>query len=344
MHDQFSFASQTGFETVTKRFCRIDTDPEERDELPERPAHRAGCAVIGCGAVGIEAARALSDSALFPSLLLIDPDPVRADALSGELSRALPFRTATDTTPGDYDALVGRSVVVLALDSYGDTGESRLETAARNLRLLRPILREVRCYAEGAVLIVATPPVDLMTYAVRAFTDFPPSRVIGTGTLADTLRLRYLLGNALSLPPKELDALVIGAHQTAPIVPHSTLTLKNGGSPRPLSVERALLDECIEEITHASHLDFSSSHVVSPPAEAVRRIASAVARDSHEILPVSLTLSGECGLTDVALSLPASIGREGIREILPPPLGDSESERLRRSAETLGGLLDALLP
>ena len=350
------FEDRTGFRQVTAR-NRMETGaeaPQKSISTMEKPigVHRPRirtvsrkCAVIGCGFVGATTAFSLMQSELFSSMVLIDIDFRKAEGEAADLSHGLPFHAPMEIYAGDYDDLVDASLIIITAGVGQKPGETRLDLLENNTRIFRSILKEITKYNSDAILLVVTNPVDLLTYKTIEFSGFPPHRVIGSGTVLDTARLKYLVGRELGVDFRNVHTFIIGEHGDSELPVWSSANISGvdldhycgscvdgPGSAR--------LHELFDNVrTSAYHIIEAKGATYYAIAESVRRIAEAIVRDEDTILPVSTLLTGEYGLYDICLSLPSVVGTNGIHQVLEIPLDASEMKLLRRSAETLREML-----
>ena len=250
---------------------------------------------------------------------------------------------------GDYDDLMDCSILVITAGAGQKPGETRLDLVKKNVGIFKSIIPEIakRNY-EGILLIVANP-VDILTYAAVKLSGFPENRVFGSGTVLDTARLKYLLGEHLSIDNRSVHAFIIGEHGDSEIAAWSSANV----SGIPLNDFCELRghiehDESMSRI--AENVKNSAYEIIEKKkatyygiAMSVRRICEAIIRDEKSILPVSSMQHGEYGIHDVSLSVPAIVGRGGVERVVPIELSPEEKEALQASADTLKRVIaDAL--
>jgi len=305
-------------------------------------------AVVGVGAVGASFAFALMQSGLARELVLIDRNPDLAEGHVMDLDHGLPFTPPLLISSGGLADCEGSDIVVITAGVPQRPGERRLDLAQRNAALLREIVPQVAEQAPRAVLLVVTNPLDVMTYVALKLSGFPRERVLGSGTVLDSSRLRFLLSRHCGVDVRNIHAYIIGEHGDSEVPVWSGATI--GGI--------RLMDYCpfCERTCEPWEREAIFSQVVSAAYEiidrkgatyyaialALVRICAALLRDEHSILTVSTLIEGHYGVRDVCLSLPTVVGAEGAGQVLAPRLEEGEEEGLRRSAQVLREVIDGL--
>ena len=170
------------------------------------------CAVIGCGAVGATTAYTLLGSGLFSELVLLDIDQKKAEGEAMDIAHGVPFVRPVNVYAGDYPDLADAGLVIITAGAAQSPGETRIDLVRKNVKIFRSIVPQiVRCNRDAILLVVANP-VDILTYVTLKLSGFPASRVIGSGTVLDTARFKYLLGEHLEVDPRNIHAFIIGEH------------------------------------------------------------------------------------------------------------------------------------
>ena len=306
------------------------------------------CGIIGVGNVGATTAFSLMKSGLFSEMVLIDINRERAAGEAADLNHGLPFLAPMEIYAGDYRDLRDAGLVIITAGAAQKPGETRLDLVRANARVFRTVTREICKYNTECIILVVTNPVDVLTEVTRRLSGFPAARVIGSGTVLDTARLKYLLGKRLGVDSRNVHAFIIGEHGDSELPVFSSANIsgidlnsfqKNGVDP----LTADTLHELFVEVRDAAYgIIASKGATYYAIAEAVRRIVTAIVRDEQAILPVSVSPSGHYGLRDVSVSLPAVVGQSGIVRVLETPLSDEELRLLHASAkkikEALAGL------
>lgn len=297
--------------------------------------------IIGVGLVGSATAFALMDAGVVSEICLVDKNPDRAEGQVMDLIHGSAFVKPLKIDAGDISSCEGADVIIITAGRNQKPGETRIDLSHDNAAVVRDIMSGVDRYAPGeAVIIVVTNPVDVLTYAATRFSSRPPSRILGSGTVLDSSRFRYMLSRHCGIDPRSVHAYIIGEHGDTEVASWSLTNVAGAGFDRFCS---ACPNRCegVEREEIAERVRDSAYHVIEKKgatywavALALRRIVEAVLRDENSILTVSGLLSGQYGLRDVCLSLPAIVGRSGAR-VLELPLVDGETEALRRSAQAL---------
>ena len=306
------------------------------------------CAVIGCGNVGATTAFSLMKSGLFSEIVLIDVNRERAWGEAEDLNHAMPFLSPARIFAGDYRDLSDAGLIVLAAGAAQKPGETRIDLVRKNTSIFALILEEVCRYNKDAILLVITNPVDILTEVTRRLSGFPAARVIGSGTVLDTARLKYGLGARLGVDLRQVHAFIIGEHGDSELPVYSSANISGidlahfCGSGCDACDEEELEKSFTEVRDAAYRIIAAKGATYYAIAEAVLRIVTAIVRDESAILPVSVSLSGEYGFRDLCLSVPAVIGREGVKKVLEIPLSDQEQARLSASATQMHKVLETL--
>jgi len=305
-------------------------------------------AMIGCGFVGSSSAFSLMHSGIFSELVLIDSNHARAEGEAMDLSHGLPFARPMKIYAGSYDDISDCALIIITAGAGQKPGETRLDLVHKNIAIFKTIIPEIIKRNSEAILLVVSNPVDILTCAALKLSGFPAGRVLGSGTVLDTARLKHLLGKHLQVDSRSVHAFIIGEHGDSELAVWSGATIS--GVP---------LDHFCELRGHYDHeaadhrlyreVRDSAYEIISRKgatyygvAMAVNRIATAIVRSEHSVLPVSTLLTGQYGISGLCMSIPAVVGQTGVETVLDIPLSPTEQNALCRSAETLKSVLDDL--
>ena len=296
-------------------------------------------AIVGCGNVGATSAYALALGGRAREVVLLDKDQRRAEGEAMDLQHAAALARPVDVWAGDWRDAARSSVVVVAAGVGGRPGESRLDLLGRNVLVVRDVMERLLAENFGGILLMTTNPVDVLAQFAQEVSGLPASRVISSGTVLDSARLRALLGRALGVEPRSVHAYVVGEHGDSEVAAWSSARV--AGVPLREFCEgagRACPDfvEVLRRVRRAAPEIIERKGYTSVAiASCVARICEAVLRDEHSVLPVSTLTTGQYGIEGVYLSLPCVLGRGGVERVVEIPLDESELEGLRASAETL---------
>lgn len=302
-------------------------------------------AVIGCGFVGSTIAYALMQKGTFSELVLLDANHAKAEGEAMDISHGLPFAHAMDIREGDYEDIADASVVIITAGANQKPGETRLDLVQKNAAIMRSIIREVkRVKCEGILLIVSNP-VDILTQVALEESGFPKERVIGSGTVLDTARLKYLVSEKLKVDSRNVHAFIVGEHGDSELAVWSCaniygIGLEDFAKMRGYSEFEKEKDEIYHAVRDSAYeIIERKGATYYGIGMAAARIAESIVRDSHTVAPVSVSLNGEYGLSGLCLSIPTVIGNRGAEQILEIHLSEDEMEKLRKSAEELKKVL-----
>lgn len=305
-------------------------------------------AVIGCGFVGASIAFSLIQRGLFSELVLIDRNQEKAEGEAMDLSHGLPYIAAMDVYAGGYDDLSDCALIVITAGANQKPGQTRLELIGQNVEILNSIIPQITARPFEGILLIVSNPVDVLTYAAFRISGYPAHRVMGSGTVLDSARLRYLLGEHLNVDSRSIHAVIVGEHGDSELAVWSGANV----SGVPLDDFCAMRGRCDHESAREriyEDVRDSAYEIIKRKgatyygiAMAVARIAECVMKDERAILPVSVVLGGQYGLRDLALSIPSIVGRRGVEQILEIPLADGERDALHSSAAQLRNVINEL--
>lgn len=298
-------------------------------------------ALVGTGMVGMSYAYAMLNQNVCDEMVLIDINKERTLGESMDLNHGLPFAPSTmKIYAGEYADCSDADIVVICAGVAQKSGESRLNLLNRNIAVFKTIVEPIVSVGFHGIFLVATNPVDIMTYAVRKLSGFPASRVIGSGTTLDTARLRFLLGEYFEVNPRNVHAYVIGEHGDSEFVPWSQALVATKPVQDIIKSNREYsmteLDKIEESVrTSAQVIIEAKKATYYGIGMALTRITKAILQDENSVLTVSSMLCGEYGENDVTIGVPAVLNREGVKDILELSLSDEENKRFVNSCNTL---------
>ena len=305
-------------------------------------------AMIGCGAVGATSAFSLMQSGLFSELVLIDANQQKAEGEATDLSHGLPFGRPMKIYAGTYDDLADCYLIIITAGAAQKPDETRIDLVNKNVKIFKSIIPEIVKRNTEGILLVVSNPVDILTYVTLKLSGFPTNRVIGSGTVLDTARLKYLLGEHLQVDSRSIHAFIIGEHGDSELAGWSSA-----------NVSGVDLNHFCELRGHYNHMEAmeriytdvrdSAYEIIEKKgatyygiAMAVRRICESIIRNEHSILPISSLICGHYGLEDVCMGVPTVVGRNGAETVLDIPLNGLEQRKLMASADALRKVLDGI--
>ena len=301
-------------------------------------------AIIGAGHVGATTAYALMLRALFREIVLIDSDTKRAHAEAQDIADANALARPARIWAGDYADAAAASIAVITAGAATHGSETRLSVAARSALIVGECVTELSAAGFNGIILVASNPVDLMAMIAFDCAGLPAGRIIGTGTLLDSSRLRTLLARELDVAPGSVDALVLGEHGDSEVALMSTIRV--GGLPlADFSDAGGELDqrELAQIVRDAGYAIVSGKGYTSyGVATAIVRICEAIMREERVILPVSARVDGVLRLSGVHMSMPCILGAAGVERMLIPSMSAEEAAALEASGATLRAAYDNL--
>lgn len=298
-------------------------------------------AIIGCGFVGASTAFALMQSSMFSEIVLIDADRDKAEGEALDISHGLPFAKPMQIYAGTYDDITDAAIIIVTAGASQKPGETRLDLVNKNVGIFKTIIPEIAKRGCSGILLIVANPVDILTYTAAKLSGFPENRVFGSGTVLDSARLKYLLGEHLDVDSRGVHAFIIGEHGDSEFPAWSSanvsgVPLNDFCEMRGHHDHDAAMNRIAEEVKNSAYEIIRKKHATYyGVAMAVKRICEAIVRDEKSILPVSYLQHGAYGIDGVSLSLPAIVGKNGIESPVALPLSEAEQSELRKSADTL---------
>lgn len=313
-----------------------------------KDAHPTRVAVIGMGNVGATFAYALLLSGMAAEIVLIDANRAKAEGEAMDLNHAIPFTHPTKLWVGDYSDCAGAAVTVLAAGAPQATGETRLDLIKKNAAIWRSIVPQVSKHNAAGILLIATNPVDVLTYAAWKLSGWPSQKVIGSGTILDTARFRYLLSLQLGVDAQSVHAYIIGEHGDSEVPVWSSANIAGMRMPefyktQGIPYDPAAMEGIFRQTRDAAYRIIERKGATYyAVAAGLMRITQAILRNQRTVLSVSSLIADYYGLNDVCFSLPTVVDRGGVEQILRLELDATELERLRHSAEVLKKTIKSL--
>jgi L-lactate dehydrogenase len=308
--------------------------------------HKVG--LIGTGMVGASFAYALMQRSVADELVLIDADSARAEGEMMDLNHGLPFVRPMRIIAGDYADLADADVIVISAGVGQRPGQTRLELLQTNAGIFRQIVPKIIAVNDDGIIVVATNPVDILTHISAEIAGLDRRRVLGSGTMLDTARLRYMLGVHYGIDPRSVHAFVIGEHGDSEVPLWSLaniagVRLADFVGANGQGYDQAALDRIFDQTRDAAYEIIKRKKATYYAIGlSLLAIVEAVLRDQHTVMTVSSPLSGEYGVSDISISMPTIVGRTGVEEVLCLPLSEGELTAFRASAQTLKERLSQL--
>lgn len=298
-------------------------------------------AVIGCGFVGSSSAFALMQSGLFSEMVLIDADTKRAEGEAMDISHGISFARPMQIYAGNYDDITDAAIIVITAGANQKPDETRLDLIKKNAAIMKSIVGEIKKRDFGGILLIVSNPVDILTLIALKESGYPSNRVIGSGTVLDTGRFKYLLGEHLDVDSRSVHAFIIGEHGDSELAAWSNariggLKVNDFCELRGHFNHEQSMKKIFEDVRNSAYEIIERKHATYYGiAMAVKRICEAIVRNEKSIIPVSSLMTGEYGLNDVVLSIPAVVGETGVQKVIPIELNDEELAKLKDSANIL---------
>ena len=304
--------------------------------------------MIGCGFVGSASVFALMQSGLFTEIVLIDADKGKAEGEAMDISHGIPFARPMKIYAGDYDDVADAAIVIISAGAGQKPGETRLDLVNKNVAIFKSIIPEVAKRNFSGIMLVVANPVDILTQVAAKLSGLPENRVIGSGTVLDSARLRYKLGEHLAVDSRSVHAFIVGEHGDSEVVAWSSANV----SGVPLSEicemrghynHKENTKEIAEAVKNSAYEIINRKHATYYGiALSVTRLFEVILSAEKPVLPVSHVIHGIYGIEGVSLSMPVIVGADGVESDIPINLNGEEAVKLKNSADSLKAIMDTI--
>ena len=306
---------------------------------------RGKVVIIGSGLVGATTAYTLMLGGLFSEIVICDINKSKAEGDALDMAHGVSFVKPVNVYAGDYSDCKDADIIIITAGVPQKQGETRTDLLKRNTDVLKSIMEGIEAHApDDVILLMVTNPVDILTYATYRFSGLPKNRVIGSGTVLDTSRLKYMISKRTGIDARNCHTYIIGEHGDSEVAAWSVTNI--GG----MSMNEfcRFTGKCSLDDLDKMYLSVKNSayEIIEKKgatyyaiATAVARICECVAGDENSILTVSSIFDGQYGIKDVALSVPTKLGGDGVENILEVPFSKEEMKGLLNSADTLKALI-----
>lgn len=298
--------------------------------------------IVGTGMVGMSYAYSMVNQGTCEELVLIDLDKKRAQGEAIDLNHGLSFAPRKmNIYAGDYSDCKDAYIICITAGAIQTEGETRLDLLHKNTKIMKSIIEEIKKSGFEGILLIATNPVDIMTYVAQNLSGYDKSKVIGSGTTLDSARLRYTLGERLDVNPKDINAYVMGEHGDSQFVAWSyslcgVQPIYQIASKKDGKIDFDDLEYIEDEVRNIAYKIIKcKKSTYYGIGMALTRITKAILENENSVLTVSSNLDGQYGHEDVYISVPSIVNKEGVREVIDLPLEKSEIEKLNNSIEIM---------
>lgn len=309
---------------------------------------RGKVAVIGAGFVGSTTAYTIMLKGLFQEIVLIDINKDKAEGDALDMAHGVSFQKPVNIYSGDWQDCKGADIVIITAGVNQKVGETRIDLLKRNADIFKSIVGNVMKYAsDDVILLTVTNPVDILTYITYKLSGLPKSQVIGSGTVLDTSRLKYLMSRHTGVDARSCHTYIIGEHGDSEVAAWSITNIAGMNMQRFFEnfgkCTDSDLQKMYEEVKNSAYdIIKKKGATYYAIAAAVARIVECISGAENSILTVSAILNGEYGIDDIALSVPTQLSVNGVERILDVPFNEKELAGLRNSAKTLKDSLKSI--
>lgn len=305
--------------------------------------------IVGCGFVGSSCAFTLMQSGLFNEMVLIDADKNKAQGEALDISHGLPFSKPMQIYAGSYDDIVDASIIIITAGTGQKPGETRLDLVHKNVEIFKKIIPEITKRNYQGIILVVSNPVDILTYTALKLSGLPSNQVLGSGTVLDSARLKYLIGEHLEVDPRSVHAFILGEHGDSEIAAFSSANV-SGIPVKDFCKKVCHGDGSDEKLkTISDEVKQSAYEIIDKKgatyygiAMSVKRICESIVLDQKSILPVSSLQKCDNELNGIVMSMPSIIGQHGVERRVDISLSDEEKHLLIQSASTLKFVIDEI--
>ncbi len=301
--------------------------------------------IIGAGAVGSATAYALTMEGLAEELVIVDMNKEKAEGEVLDLKHGAAFIKPMKIMSGDYDKTADSDIVVITAGAAQKPGETRLDLVNKNINIFKSIIPEVVKYSPNSILLVVSNPVDILAYVTYKLSGFPKERVIGSGTVLDSSRLKQEISSVLDIDPRDINAYIMGEHGDTEFPAWSLTSVQGIDLDKYVEAKGIEFSDDLKNNIH-SNVKNAAYEVINRKGStsyaiglSVKRIVEAILGNENSVLPVSTLLEGYYGMDEVYMGVPTVVGREGVVSPLKLALSTDEEFNFKHSGETLKNIM-----
>lgn len=301
--------------------------------------------IIGAGFVGSTTAFALMNHNIASEIVIVDINKEKAEGEAMDLEQGRVFVSPVRIIAGDYPDTSHSDIVIITAGLAQKPGETRIDLVNRNIEIYKTLIPNIVKYNPDAILLVVSNPVDILTHVTYTLSGFPRHRVIGSGTVLDTARFQSMLSNEFGVDARDIQANIIGEHGDSEIATWSLatisgLTIEQYCRNMKLEFNETKASAITDQVKGAAYdIINRKGYTNYAVALAITRIVETILRDENSILTVSSLLQGEYGISDTYISVPAVVGRSGVKQVVEVPYSSKEVDALRQSAALLSDII-----
>ena len=302
--------------------------------------------IVGCGFVGSASAFSIMRSGLFSQMVLIDANRDRAEGEALDIAHGVPLNKPMEIYAGDYADLADAAIVVITAGAGQKPGETRLDLVQRNVAIFKSIIPQINESGFDGILLVVSNPVDILTDVTMRLSNLPESRILGSGTVLDSARLKYALGKLLGVDPRHVHARMLGEHGDSEFPNWGSANVSGisiDECMRMRGIEHPLerMDQIADEVRHSAYVIIEKKHMTNYGiAACVTTILDCIMRDARSIMTISTRVDSGGDAEGVVLSVPAVIGSEGVELKVPLRLNYEEKRQMKESADAMRAVLE----
>jgi L-lactate dehydrogenase len=307
-------------------------------------------AIIGAGNVGSTFAFSLMISGLAREIVLVDKNELLAKGECMDLNHGISFAHPTKIYSAGFEGCEDADIVVITAGSKQKPGQSRVDLVKDNLAIFKDIIPAILKYTGNSIFLVVTNPVDILTYVTLKISGLPENKVIGTGTVLDTARLKYLISEHCKVDPSNIHGYIIGEHGDTELPLWSNATI--GGMDvetycsdyAQISNAKDQMAKIFEEVKNAAYQIIKAKGATNYSiALSTHKIVQSILRNENSILPVSTLITDYYGISDVCISIPSIVNINGVEQYLKLKLSEPEEKLFKHSANTLKEIIKSLV-
>ena len=307
----------------------------------KKEPHTSKIAIVGAGFVGSTAAYACLIEGAASEIALIDVDREKAEGEAMDLQHGLQFKPNTKITFGsDYRLCKDAEIVVITAGAHQKPGETRIDLVNKNSAIFKEMMPQITKNNKDCILLVVSNPLDVLTYLTLKYSKFPKNKVIGSGTILDTARFRYMLGQYFEVSPNSVHAYILGEHGDSSFPVWSAANIAGVNLKYFKKYNKKSMDKIYAETRNAAYEVIAKKGATYYAIGlGITKIVKSILSNQNEVLALSSYLTDYHGVSDVCLSVPTIVDRNGIKGHIVMPLNSLEKKQLRKSASIIKNVL-----